>query len=294
MAPTIKWQRWDSASYDWFGQASTDALPSLEAELDAWIATVNGNASNSGRSVVKERGYASSTTANYAGLVMSCGAAGNTAKGYLAYGTYGTTTKRVYVGDTYADDTSNGGYGTVSGGFYDSGVSWITSGNEASWLLVTSVVDGQEYFSFGPSFGNSNPAQEEGFTIFKCTDGEWSLVSSDSASQFHTHYWDDDSSTGWLNCSRSPGYADQPGYQSGNFASRFGIEAVSGNQGSLVGANSPSIVYAANPDMMAPSNVSTYLLTGNRKVYSDLGNGDDVYLVTGYAYGASFLVDLRP
>ena len=295
MAPTIKWQRWDSASYDWFGTASTDALPSLEAELDAWIATVNANLSNAGRSVVKERGYASSTTANYAGFVISCGAAGNSAKGYLAYGTYGSTsTKKLWAGDTYADDTSQGGYGTISGGYADGSVTWITSGNEASWLVTTSVVDGQEYFTFGPSFGNNSANQEEGFTIFKCTDGEWSLVSNDSSSQCHTHYWDDDASTGWLNCSRSPGYSDQPVIQLSSFAGRYGIYANSGTQGSLVGADAPSIVYAANPDMMAASNNSTFMLTGNRRIYQDLGNGDNVYMYAGSSYGPSYLVDLRP
>lgn len=296
MAPTIKWQRWDSASYNWFGTAATDALPSLEAELDAWITAVNGNASNSGRQVTKERGYADSTTANYAGLVISCGANGNADKGYMSYMTAGSTTiKRVYTGGTYVDDTSNGGYGTISGGPSDTSISWYTSGQEANWMLVYDTTDGQEYFSFGPVLGASNNnSYQEGFFIFKCTDGEWSMTSNDGSAQYHIHYWDDAISTGWSTCSRSA-VNDTTGLQSSYSYGRYWLYSTwAGQANSVSAAEGSQFVYAANPDVYEPSSSSSYYLTGRRRVFTDLGDGNNVYMLTGYHYGPSFLIDLRP
>lgn len=298
MAPTIKWQRWDSASYDWFGTTSADALPSLESELDAWITAVNGNASNSGRQVTKERGYADSTTANYAGLVLSCGANSNAAKGYLFYGTYGSTSiKRIYVGDTYADNTTGGGYGAVSGGSSDTSVSWYTSGQEASWLIVSSTVDGEEYFSFGPTFGSSPSVNYmDGFFVFKATDGEWSVVSGDGSqfNQRHFHYWDDTLSTGWSTCNRLSSGLDTliPGlgaYQHG----RYGLYAEN-NVTNVVdpATEGAQIVFAANADVLTYTSTS-FNKTGARRTLSTLGTGQDVYILAGYYYGPNFLVDLR-
>ncbi len=291
MAPTIKWQRWDSASYDWFGTNATDALPALEAELNAWIATVNSNPSNAGRQVTKERGYASSTTANYAGLVISCGADNNTSKGYMMYYTHAGT-KRFYFGDTYTNDASNGGYGTVSGGRKDTNVSWYTSGQEASWLLVTGTVDGEEYFCFGPSFGSSpSSTYQDGFMIYKCTDGEWSMQTQDGALYGNTHYFDDAISTGWSNCSRSDSQPDSAGAQFAYSIRRWGVSA-----GNVIGNSvDPAIdgvrnTYAASPDIYE---LRSGAKTGDRLILSTLGTGDNVYLLTGYYNGPQFLVDLR-
>ena len=120
MAPTIKWQRWDSASYDWHGQAATDALPQFEAELDAWIAAVNANPSNAGQQITKMRGYADSTDPDSAGITLRYGAANNTAFSYSFLGTKDQTGSRSYKsGDTYVDDASEDGYGTISNGNSD-------------------------------------------------------------------------------------------------------------------------------------------------------------------------------
>ena len=295
MAPVIKWQRWDSASYDWFGTSATDALPSLEAELDAWITAVNGNASNSGRQVTKERGYADSTTANYAGLVLSCGANGNASKGYLSYGTYGSTSsKRIYSGDTFADDTSNGGYGTISGGTSDTSVSWYTSGQEANWMLVYDTTDGQEFFSFGPTFGSTpSSTYQDGFFIFKCTDGEWSMVSNDGSSQVHVHYWDDAIGTGWSACGRNAS-TDRTRTATTYGYGRYLLFSDSSSQPNAANSTDGSMfVYAASPDVFETISISTYSYTGVRRIFSDLGDGNNVYMLTGYYYGPSFLIDLR-
>lgn len=292
MAPTIKWQRWDSASYNWFGTASTDALPSLEAELDAWITTVNGNASNVGRSVTKERGYADSLEADRAGLVMSFGTNGNTSKGYYSYVTSSTSVKKLTSGGTYSDNTSNGGYGTVGGGTYDSSVSWRTSGYEASWLIISDTTDGQEYFCFGPSFGGSSNTYEEGFFIFKGTDGEWSMTSNDGASQIHVHYWNDGIGTEWGPCNRGIN-SDTAAISGSNYYTRYMLYAGTSWENSANPTDGRQYVYAANPDVLNVSSSGTYRETGYRRVLSDLGDGNNVYVLTGYYYGPSFLVDLR-
>lgn len=296
MAPTIKWQRWDSASYDWFGVTASDALPSVEAELDAWIATVNGNASNVGRQVTKERGYADSTTANYGGLVISCGANGNAAKGYMGYGCYGSTTsRRAYVGDTFTDDTSNGGYGAISGGPSDTSIAWITSGQEANFLIVTGVVDGEEYFNFGPSFGTSpSVSYMDGFLIAKATDGEWFMTTSDGSGanrRFLTHYWDDAVSTGWSTLNRTTGGGAIVTLRDTYTTGRFSLRSDSPVSPTFISGT--GAIYAASPDMYQPSGNSSYYETGDRVVFTDIGDGSNVYLLTGYYYGPSFLVDLR-
>jgi len=297
MAPTIKWQRWDSASYDWFGTAATDALPSVEAELDAWITTVNGNPSNAGRSITKERGYADSTTANYAALVISCGANSNTAKGYMSYGCFGgTTARKNYVGNAYTDDTSNGGYGVVSGGPSDTSVSWYTSGQEANFLIVTGVVDGEEYFCFGPSFGTS-PSYNymDGFFIAKATDGEWFMVTGDgptASNRLLTHYWDDDTSTGWSTLSRNATGAAEVFTRATYQGGRYGHYTNSIAASSII--STTARIYAASPEVIASPTDSSQFATGDRTVFTDLGAGDDVYLLAGYYYGPNFLVDLRP
>lgn len=297
MAPTIKWQRWDSASYDWFGTTATDALPSLEAEIDAWITAVNGNASNSGRQITKERGYADSTTAGYAGLVLSAGANGNAAKGYLSYGCFGSgSTKSSYAGPTYADDTSLGGYGTISGGPGDSNISWYTSGQEASWLVVSDTTDGQEYFCFGPTFGTSpSTAYQDGIFIFKGTDGEWSITSADSTNMIHIHYWDDAIGTGWSNCSRSSNTSyDYTKTQLSYSYGRYMMYSPTSTQANSVNSSEGSqYVYAANPDVLEPSGNSTHYYTGNRRILSTLGDGNNVYILNSFYHGPSFLVDLR-
>jgi len=295
MAPTIKWQRWDSASYNWAGTAATDALPSLEAELDAWITAVNGNASNTGRQITKERGYADSTTANYHGLVISAGANSNAAKGYLAYGTYGSaTTKKLYAGPTYADDTTNGGYGTISGGNADTSVSWYSSGQEANLLIISDTTDGQEFFCFGPSIPASpSTAYCEGFYIMKCTDGEWSLCANDGGDFVHTHYFDDAISTGWGNCARNTSTdtvvtASQYGY------TRFSVVPKTGLDIADSATDGRADAVAANPNLLQTSTSTPYVYTGNRRVLTTLGTGQNVYIVSSAYYGPAVLIDLRP
>ena len=299
MAPTIKWQRWDSSAYNWFGQTASDALPALEAELDAWITTVNGNASNTGRQITKERGYADSTGGSYAGITLSFGANNNTAKGYFFYGCQAqTTSHRIYFGDTFVDDTSSGGYGTISGGYVDSSISFVTSGQEANWVIITGTVDGQEYFTFGPTFNSkTDTAYQDGFAIIKMTDGEWSVMSGDgSTSQGHIHYWDDAGGTGWTNCARTTSNTDKLSAANTYFYGRFCImAAINGTPAAVNPAtDGKRVCYAASPDVFEIPTSSASAYTASRVLISSLGTGENVYLLTSYFYGPTFLVDLRP
>lgn len=292
MSPTIKWQRWDSASYNWYGTTSADALPSIEAELDAWIATVNLSAVNAGRQITKEKGYADSTATNYAGTVISAGANNNTQKGYLFYGTMGGSSKKIYTGDVYTDDGSNGGYGTISGGSIDTFVTWYVSGQEASFMITFSTVPGEEFFTFGPIFGSQGTSYMDGFHIIKCSDGEWSMYSSDGSSVCHIHYFDDPGGGVWSSCSRSTTVDSIT--TAGSFYYRsFAISKSTDNGTSSVdpATDGASLVIAASPFLLEPN--TGYNTTGRRRILTDLGDGTNVYVLAAAHYGPHIVVDLR-
>lgn len=291
VAPVIKWQRWESGVYDWFGQTAADPVPSIEAELDAWIATVNGNASNSGRQITKMRGAADSTGGNYCGIVLRFGANSNTEYAYFKYGCFNSTFRGHYLGTAYTDDTADGGYGNVSGGPSDTSVSWYTSGQEASFLIISGTVDGQEYFIFGPSF-TSNPqsAYSDGFAIIKGVSGEWSFESQDGGpSCAFFSYFDDTASTGWSTLARGTGNLDST---ITNSQYSYGRYAISPGPGAASRIGNPRF-YAAAPELLEPNGV-TYELTGDRRVLTDIDAGGQVYILTSYVYGPSVLVDVRP
>lgn len=294
MAPTIKWQRWEAAAYDWQGTDPTDALPSLEAELDAWIAAINAHAGNAGKQITKMRGAADSTADNYAGLVLRYGANGNTEYAYSHYGTRGSTSSRSWsIGTGYTDDTSVGGYGTISGGMSDTSVSWRKNGYDADWLVVYDTTEGQEFFSFGPRLGGSSNAYMDGFTIFKSHSANWCFVSADgsSSSQMAFHYFDDAVSTGWSGIERSSG--DSCYVRTGGMYSRYELYPTSTGTG-VSTFSGPGQVYAANPYMFSASSSSTYYLTGTRRILTDVSPNNDYYLLTMYYYGPTILVDVRP
>lgn len=291
VAPVIKWQRWESGVYDWFGQTAADPVPSIEAELDAWIATVNGNASNSGRQITKMRGAADSTGGNYCGIVLRFGANSNTEHAYFKYGCFNSTSRKHYLGTAYTDDTADGGYGNVSGGPSDTIVSWYTSGQEANFLIISGTVDGQEYFIFGPSFG-SNPDYNycDGFAIIKGVSGEWSFQSQDGGpSAGFFSYFNDAASTGWSTLSRNTGSLDVRIGNSTYSYGRYGLIPGYGTS-SLIG---DARFYAAAPELLESFNSNIYV-TGDRRVLTDIDAGGQVYILTGYVYGPSVLVDVRP
>jgi len=291
MAPIIKWQRWDSSNYNWFGTAATDALPAMTEQLGLWIADVNGNESNVNRQLIIERDASSSTSTNYAGLVISAGADGTTDRGYMTYACFGSTSaRRLYVGNAYDNGIGNGGYGIVSGLSSDTSIAFRTSGHEANWLLIYDNEDGKEFFTFGPTFSSRSSGYEDGFTIFKRTTGEWCMVTGDGTSQYPVSYVNTSQFTGWT----------QPNRRNTSSNSRVDTRGVAIGRYTLLPNTtaSTSVIdedffwVAANPNLMAASGTSTYYDTGDRVVLTDLGDGTNVYLVTSYHYGPMVLMDL--
>ena len=210
MAPVIKYQRWEAASYDIWAEGPTDALPSLEAEVDAWIATVNGNASNTSRQLAKVKGYLDAnvgTTGNLKGFLFSAGANNNTEFGYLRWLVSNSSNAVSHVtGTNFNDDgTSNNGYGlltTSTGGHTDSSL-FIRDGQDVDFIIAYDTTDGAEFYCEGYNYANSG-SYDAGFAIWKAENGEWVFESNDGTSYNVLHYWTDGSGpTGWNNGARS-------------------------------------------------------------------------------------------
>lgn len=294
MAPTIKWQRWDTASYNWFDQTAGAAFPALVSELSAWITTVNGNASNTGRQLTLMRDHTDSTsTANTIMFTLRAGANSNTKYGYMQYGSYASTTvKNVVLGNVYADDTTRNGYGTVSGLVTsDTSISHISSGQDFNSLIITGTVDGEEYFIWGPHI--SGTTYQDGFYIVKATTGEWVMGANDGAVHQTISYFNDSVTTdNWAEISRGASGSSVTAPSAISY-SRLEFRPYAYFSSSLTGLVGPG-VYAASADLYCYANTSEGDETGDRRVLSDLGNGTNVYMLTSMHYGPTVLVDLRP
>ena len=291
MAPTIKWQRWDSASYDFNSTDADAALPQFEGELLAWIAAVNANPSNAGRQITQLKGYADSTAENYAGTVVRVGANNDTEFAYFMHAQLGSVSyKQFQLGPVYTDDGSNGGYGAISGGDNDTQMSWKSNGTEADWLIVYDTTDGQEFFCWGPRMGSSANYQD-GFIVFKATNGEWTINTSDgtTTNQMCYHYFDDEVSTGWSSIDRTNNYGAQVPVATETF-SRYRLYTRGTDSGSYIGR---AYVTAANPSLFIPHGSTAVSKTAKRTVFTDLSPNNDVYMLSMYYFGPQVFVDLR-
>ena len=173
-------------------------MPSLQAEVDAWITAVNGNASNTGRQITREKGYQDATvgtTGNQKGFVFSAGANSNTEKGYLSW-LIGSASDVVTITASadWTDDTSNNGYGSfvTSGGGYNDSSSHMRSGVDIDYIIAYDTTDGQEFYCQGVNYDN-NGSHDGGFTIWKAENGEWVFEGNDGTTYNVLHYWTDGS-----------------------------------------------------------------------------------------------------
>ncbi len=255
---------------------------------------MNGNASNVDRQITKERGYADSTTANYAAMVISAGAGSGVDRGYFGWGAYGSTTSfRLYLGDSYVDDTSNGGYGTISGGPSDTSVSARTSGQEANWLIMYDTTDGEEFFTWGPTYDARDYTREDGFAIIKRTSGDWMYETGDGAGRDVFSYTDDGTFQEWSSPDRLSGdVAVSNSLGSSLYVlTRFNVIPDSNTVGSSI-SDSQGVWIAANPSVLGWTSSTANYSTGDRLLLDDLGDGTNVFTVTAHAYGPRILVDL--
>lgn len=296
MAPVIKWQRWDSASYNWNGHSASDPVAAIDEILDEWILAVNANASNVGRQVTKMRDY-TDFSGNYNGHVLRLGANSNTEYGYFVCGTHNSTSSlRFYMGDTYTDDTSNGGFGTVNisnGGSSDTSVATRTTGQEGNFLLCYDVADGQEFFTFGPYFPSSYQYQyANGWVIFKTTKGEWAIAANDYTARYCYTYHDDAVSTGWGNLTRNTSTNQDIRYVStaSGYYGRF--TAYNGETSApLATTFGDTYTLAAANDALLYASGSTGDLTGKRLVNTTEDPDRGIYLLTTYYSGPTIYVD---
>lgn len=186
---TAKYQAWTSGTWGWDSNTAGSACVELVSELDAWITAINLNASQSGKQVVRKRGPADSTTTNYRGFVVELPFNSTTGSMYVSFHSNSSTNMRFYAGDQFTDDTSNGGYGTVSattGLSSDTGISWKNSiTTSAGFVIGYSTVDTEEFFCFGWLLDSSN-TYADSMTIYKNTYGEWTAMFNDGNS--HTGF----------------------------------------------------------------------------------------------------------
>lgn len=298
MAVTIKFQRFESASYDWYGETTADVLPQIQSELDSWISSVNGNTSNTGRQITREKGYADRTTNTdsspyYKGMVISCGANNNTEKGYMQFIAF-SGAKRMSVGGGWTDDGSSNGYGlidTSGGGYLDTSISWPSSTNvDVDYLIMTDTVDGEEFFILGINYLSSQ--SYEGWAIWKAENGEWCMEFNDSSNGGVLHYWTDATGvTGWNNGNRSSSN------ESNNFFSatsgqyrRRGFSCNTFTNWDPVTYPDGGVIIAANKQLIDGGGQ----YGGRVFAWTDFSATREVYNIFPYPYGPAVYVDARP
>lgn len=271
MAATAKFQAWTNATWAWDSAAAGAPCVELEAELDAWIAAINANPSQSGKQVVKIRGAASSTTANYRGIGVQLPAQNTTGDLYVRFYSSTTSVINFFANTGFTDDTSNGGYGTgtgTTGG--DSSIAWKnTVTTEGSFIIGYSTVDGQEFFHLGWVIDNLTTTSD-GWTITKDQNGEWMAFVNDGGSASGLMYDDLQATPGWVN---AQGYE---GYASSSVAGRLTVYR---NTTGLTSGDTIRYLYtAASPDIME------YGTSSVQGSYVAIAGSSDQLVRTGY-YG---------
>ena len=197
-ASTCKYQSWDSVNYDWSDQTAGNALPEIVAEMDAWITAINGNASQTGKQVVRHRDGTNSTAANNYGFVIETPAQTTTGSLYTQFRTTATTNAVIYTGTGYTDDTSNNGYGTITSIVdQDTSLSFlITCTSQANFMTASSTVNGEEFFVIGWFMDNST-AYADFIGFVKDQDGEWMHCYCDSTDYNGAYYDAVQPTPGW-------------------------------------------------------------------------------------------------
>ena len=292
MAPTIKWQRFEAAAYNWLGTTATDAVPQIESELSAWMAAVNANPSNTGRQLSIEKGYADyAGSGNYMGWVIKAGANNNTAFGYLQYISSSTSGIAGVVSSVWDDNGSNGGYGamtTIGVGSWSDVPSHKLSDVDSDFLLVSDTLDGKEFFILGKRQGTSANYMD-GFVIVKTLTGEWVIALNDNSTYGALAYFDDEVATGWDTTFRGNTYTSSSlKREDTHVLDRW---CLTGANATITTTNTKSYSISAASDLLLSS--SSGGSTGDRHYYNDIGNGDEVYLLFTFYYGPRVLVDLR-
>ena len=220
MGNNISWEanKWTGSTFNWLDTTGSGPVAGLVAKIDAWVSTVNGNASNATKQITKLKDNSNSGgTQN--GFVYRF-ATNTSTYAYLGYWNTSTTNRAVYFGSTYTDNGTNDGLGTISGnGIQDTSLSFLTAPTNWDTAVISSTVNGQEFINILHSNGGGSNIYEDGVLIFKDNDGDWAVATCDSTTIFVGCYIDDAQSTGWQALNRQTGM------------STLGISAVNGATG---------------------------------------------------------------
>ncbi|WGL30729.1 hypothetical protein SCRES3_gp72 [Synechococcus phage S-CRES3] len=182
--PTVKHQAWTSATWVWDTAAADGGCTQVLDELRSWITAVNLNASQSGKPVALLRDETSSTTTNFRGWTIEFAQPGHaTEKMYHQWFSASTTICQSYFGDTFTDDTSRGGYGTVNTVDADTSVSFLVTGVTTSFdsYIAYDTTDGQEFFVWG-WWADASTTRSDWLGYFKDQNGNWMAIQMDGAS----------------------------------------------------------------------------------------------------------------
>ena len=289
MAPTVKWQRWDSSVYDYGDNTAAGPMAAIQTELDAWITACNGNASNTGRQLSRISNYDEGDGTSM-GLVVQMNANNNTVNGYMSIITTTGSSRAWRVSRGWTDDTGNGGFGTpVTTVASDTSTSWANTGFDGDFLLVYDSTDGKEFFCMTQRIGTDTNRQD-GWLIFKNTLGEWSSSFNDSGTGYCGYY--DASEDRWQNV----GNNSSTGYSTVIDGGSYNVVKLSYYAGltsgpSYIGPN--YIISAASDFLFGQTYSASNSNVGNRYILTGLGDGTNVYMLCLSYQTVTCLIDLR-
>ena len=179
--PVGKYKFWDGASVSMHGGTSDDYWPALEAELDSWITAISGNASMTGQTPIKQKGYADSTaTSTHRGFGLELPHPTHPSHYFASY-SYSATARRRYQASTWTDDGGDGGYGSFSGTTNNEAGTFSGDGNDTGIFLAYDTTDGEEFFIAGHWDVSSESNHDNLISLMMGTHGGWGTFVNDSS-----------------------------------------------------------------------------------------------------------------
>ncbi len=298
--PQIKWQRFDTAGYNWLGKDPSDALPQIHAEFSAWLAVVNAHTSNAGRQISTVKDYTNGS-GNYAGWTFKLSENNNTEHAYIVLCSVSGTAKTCQIGSGWTDNGGNGGYGamlTASQWVSDASISWDASGAGADFILMSDTTEGEEFFIMGVNINGST--SYEGWVIWKADDGTWVFDTNDSTSGYTAAYFDDAIGTGWgpMDRSASRGTDTNVRFTASTSASYF-VPYYTYDSLSITTPDTNPLntdawrigrKLAANERLCTGEND---FVGGRTYVYTGFDPDNKVYRIMSWPYGPSVWMDVR-
>lgn len=188
MAVVVEYQAWDSASYNWLDKTTSTSAPvQINDKLDAWVAAVNANASNTNKQITVRKDPTDSTSANFIGWVVEAASSSSNSTFFTRFYSNSTSNCVCSFSPAWTNDGTNGGYGAAVNGIADTTISFTTSGVLAEFSVATETANGQEFFCLSWRLNNST-SLSDALLIFKDSNGEWASLLSDGGSVQGSYY----------------------------------------------------------------------------------------------------------